>query len=516
MDPLFCTLGSLRLGPKGLAEQSRWFISMEVFRNSAEAPDFATNTVRPLSWILVLVSLAPLVVLLPMAPTKLAIESILAWTALIWVWISFARGRFHHVVLTWLAFYPFCYYFFSYPVERSIFTIDRAFMFLLLIELFVSRRDFIVPLTRDARAASYVWIAYLFVCIVSIWGHPVLDVLGSYRLLVDGILLPALLGLYAIRLFPVANNLTRIHAAVCILMLGIAAVAGSELISGKNFLPWTGAVEEWVNTSSFKIIRVDGPFENSGVLCLVGTLGFFITTYLRRLIGVSLTGRQQFLHILGVWASLGAALMPMNRGLVIALLVCACMDYFAKDSLISRRTWNYIIAGLFLIVVVGKLFFPAVYEDRVSRPDNVYQRVAQDLQTLEVVRDYPLLGVGFNLYHDTVFGDAKYSVRFKGFEAMDFPHNSLFAVLAEEGCIGFILYVAAQLLFVRAMWRLRSVNRLGWRVFLYCILVYSIYGLDVGMAYYSDLNLFYMLVLGLLLQIQLLMLPQESYSNDFL
>ena len=81
--------------------------------------------------------------------------------------------------------------------------------------------------------------------------------------------------------------------------------------------------------------------------------------------------------------------------------------------------------------------------------------------------------------------------------------------------MGFLLYGAAQIAFVRAMWKLRKVNRLGWRVFLYCILIYTIYGLDVGMAYYSDLNLFYMFALGLLMQIQLRMLPHISRSNDF-
>ncbi len=73
----------------------------------------------------------------------------------------------------------------------------------------------------------------------------------------------------------------------------------------------------------------------------------------------------------------------------------------------------------------------------------------------------------------------------------------------------FPLYIVAQVFFVRAMWRLRKVNGLGWRVFLYCVLVYTIYGLDVGMAYYSDLNLLYMFVLGVLLQIQLHMLPKN-------
>jgi hypothetical protein len=489
---------------------------MELSRNSGAADIGPLNTMRPLYWMLVVLSLVPLVIVLPMASTKVAIVTILGWTSLIWIAISFARGQFHYIVLTWLAVYPYCYYFFSYPAERSIFTIDRAFIILLIIELLImSRPGFAVPLTRDVRVAAYLWVAYLFICLVSIWGHSVLDVLGSYRLLVDGMLMPALLGLYAIRLFPVDRNLKRIHACVCILVLGLAAVAGTELISSTNLLPWTGAVEEWVYATNFKIIRVDGPFENSGVLCLVGTLGFFLIIYLRRLIGASLARTQRFLHSISVWASLAVALMPMNRGLVIALLVCACIDYFAEDSLIPHRTWNYILVGLLFLAVIGKLFYPAVYEDRVSRPDNVYQRVAQDLQTLEVVRDHPLMGVGFNLYHDTIYGDAKYSVRFKGFEAMDFPHNSLFAVLAEEGGVGFLLYVAAQILFVRAMWRLRKVNRLGWRVFLYCILVYTIYGLDVGMAYYSDLNLFYMFALGILLQIQLRTLSQETHSNDF-
>ncbi len=488
---------------------------MELSGNAGAADIGPLRTMRPLYWILVVLSLVPLVIVIPMASTKVAIATILAWTALIWIAISFARGQFHYIVLTWLAVYPYCYYFFSYPVERSIFTIDRAFIILLVIELLVvSRQGIAVPI-RDVRVAAYLWMAYLAVCLLSVWGHPVLDVLGSYRLLVDGMMLPALLGLYAIRFFPIARNLKKLHACVCILVLGIAAVAGTELFTGTNLLPWTGAVEEWVHTADFKIIRVDGPFENSGVLCLVGTLGFFLIIYLRRLIGASLTKSQRLLHSISVSASLAVALMPMNRGLVIALLVCACMDYFAEQSLISRRTWNYILAGLLFLAATGKLLYPAVYEDRVSRPDNVYQRIAQDQQTLEVVRDHPLMGVGFNLYRDTVFGDAKYSVRFKGFEAMDFPHNSLFAVLAEEGCIGFSLYIAAQVFFVRAMWRLRNVNGLGWRVFLYCILVYTIYGLDVGMAYYSDLNLFYMFVLGILLQIQLNMLSQKPQSDDF-
>jgi hypothetical protein len=490
---------------------------MELSRHHFVETNIATpGGMRLLYWVLALLSFVPLGVVISMASTKISLAVIGAWTALIWIAISLVRGKFDYIVLAWVSVYPYCYYFLSFPKERSIFTVDRAFILLVVIEMLVlSKQGYTAPLTSDLRVAACLWSVYLFVSFVSLWGIPVGDVLGSYRLLLDGMLLPALFGLYAIRGFPIIRNLTRLHACVCILMIGIAIVTGVELFSSRNLLPWTGMEEEWLQTNDFKIIRVDGPFENSGILCLIGTMGFLFITYSRRLVGRYLTTRQRLLHWAGIWASLASAFMPMNRGLFVALLVCASLDYFAKNPLVSRSLWNRIFLLLLIAVVFARLVYPAVYEDRVSRPDNFYQRLAQDEQTLQVFRDHPLLGVGFNLYHDTVHGNSQYTARLKGFEAMDFPHNSLFAVLAEEGGIGLLLYVAAQVFFVRAMWRLRTVNRLGWQVFFYCFLVYTIYGLDVGMAYYSDLNLFYMFVLGLILQIQLHMVRKEPPTNDF-
>jgi O-Antigen ligase len=466
---------------------------------------------RALAWLLGLLSLLALAVLLPMSSTPVGIAILGGWIGLIWVAISFIRGQFDYVVLVWVAVFPYCYYFFSYPAERAIFTIDRAFILLLAIELFLlSRSTGATPLTRDVRISAYFWGLYLLVCFRSLAGHPVFEVLGSYRLLLDGMLMPALLGLYAVRLFPITRNLSKLHGCVCILMLGIAVVCAGELISGENLLPWPGAIETWVYSNDAKILRVDGPFENSSVLSITGVVGFFFIIYSRRLIGSSLTSTQHLLHIIGLVASLASALMPMNRGLIIAVLVCASVDYFAKVPLISRSVWNCLFAALFFVAVGTKLFYPGVFEDRVTRRDNFYQRIAQDVQTSKVIRDHPLMGVGFNLFAATVIGDARYTVQWGGFEAMNVPHNSFLGVLAEEGSVGFLLYAAGQLYFIRAMWKMRKVNMLGWQVFLYCVLVYSIFGFDVGIAYYSDLNLFYMFVLGIILQIQLRMLPRAN------
>ncbi len=483
---------------------------MELFKSQSWAPDVGRlGTVRALPWFLGLLSLFPLVILLPVVPTRLGLDILAGWIVLIWAAISFIRRRFDYVVLVWVAVFPYCYYFFSYPPERAVFTVDRAFIVLLAIELFVlSRRTGAAPLTREVRISGFLWALYLVVCFGSLAGHPVFDVLGSYRLLLDGMLMPAMLGLYAVWLFPITRNLSKLHGCICLLMVGIAVVCVSELVSGKNLFPWPGAIETWVYNSDFKILRVDGPFENTSVLSVIGVVGFFFIIYSRRLIGSSLSSTQRLLHSIGVLGSLVCALMPMTRGLVIAVLVCASIDYFAKVPLISRRLWNCLFAALFVFAVAAKLLYPGVYEDRVTRRDNFYQRIAQDLQTSEVIRDHPLMGVGFNLFAPNVVGDPKYAVQWGGFEAMNIPHNSLLAVLAEEGSIGFLLYAGAQLYFIRAMWKMRKVNRLGWQVFLYCVLVYLIFGFDVGIAYYSDLNLFYMFMLGIILQIQIRMLSQ--------
>ena len=115
-----------------------------------------------------------------------------------------------------MAVYPYCYYFFSFPAERSIFTIDRAFR--------PTARDRNAPrlatgppgspLTRDVRISAYFWGLYLLVCFLSLAGHAPSDVLSSYRFLVDGMVMPAVLGLYAMRYFPLLEDLQKLHV-VC-------------------------------------------------------------------------------------------------------------------------------------------------------------------------------------------------------------------------------------------------------------------------------------------------------------
>ena|ERR1035438_3459122 len=170
---------------------------MELFRTNAEAPEFGTSaTTQRIYWLLVMLSLIPLCIVLPMAPLKIGVSVIMGWIALLWIANSIARGHFHYVIPLWVAVYPYCYYFFSFPAERSIFTVDRALVILLVVDMLgASRRGCSgAPLTRDVRISAYLWALYLIVCFVSLAGHPLSDVLPSYRFLVDGMLMPAVLG----------------------------------------------------------------------------------------------------------------------------------------------------------------------------------------------------------------------------------------------------------------------------------------------------------------------------------
>jgi O-antigen ligase len=170
--------------------------------------------------------------------------------------------------------------------------------------------------------------------------------------------------------------------------------------------------------------------------------------------------------------------------------------------LLSRRIWAAFLGLILLATFAAKLLDPQLYEDRVANPANFYQRVAQQRETLQVVREYPFFGVGFGLYQAIASKNPRYMTRWKGIDSMNVPHNVVMTVLSEEGLVGLSLYVAAQIFFVRAMWKIRKVYPPGWLAFLYCFLVYTLIGMDFAIGSLSDINLFYILTLGIILQLQ--------------
>jgi hypothetical protein len=336
------------------------------------------------------------------------------------------------------------------------------------------------------------------VCFFTLAGHGLTEALPSYRMLVEGMLMPPFLGLYAMRYFPLIENLVTLHASACILGLGLGITGVIEVTTDTNLFPY-GSDPVYTDTH---ILRADGPFEQHVVLSLVAMLAFFFIIYLRRLMPDRISSWRAGLHKAGSVASFGAALLPLDRGLIIALVPVAIIDCCSKHRLISRRIWAVFFGMVMLAAVFAKLHDPRLYDDRVSKPNNFYQRLAQQQETLRVVSEYPIFGTGFGLYHDVAASDPRYLTSWNGIESMNTPHNVLMTVLAEDGIVGLLCYIAAQAFLIRAMWKIRHAYPPGWLAFLYCILVYVLIGLDFATVYFSDINLFYVFILGSCYQMQ--------------
>jgi hypothetical protein len=199
--------------------------------------------------------------------------------------------------------------------------------------LVISSKAFAAPLTRDVRISAYFWGLYLLVCCLSLAGHAPSEALPFYRLLVEGMLMPALLGLYAMRYFPLLKDLQKLHVGACLLGLGLCITGLIELTTEIDLFPWNESEPMFTDTH---LRRADGPFEQQIVLCMVAILAFFFIIYLRRLLPPKIPLRQALLHKAGAVAAFTAALIPLNRGLVFALVPIAVVDSCSRHRLISR------------------------------------------------------------------------------------------------------------------------------------------------------------------------------------
>ena len=399
------------------------------------------------------------------------------------------RGRIDGILLVWVAALPLVPYFLSFPREHSIVTLDRVAIFFAFLGLYFAKPGTLVEVPATLRRAGLVWLIFIMATCVGLGKSP--NVLNSAKILLDGFLLPVLLGWCVIARFDVRQRLHSIHTAVCISSIISAAVAAAEIITGQDLLP----IGDTIMPSGF--VRPNGPFETNDTLALIGTVSFFLLLFLRKVLGPTLSASRRILHFIGMAAAVGMSLMPMFRSVAITLLLVLIIDTLWEQKT-TRRVWRI---GL-MVVAVGVIFLapvfaPEVFEDR-SRAENGYARVAEYEQSFQVFLDHPLLGVGFLNFNRYVTGELRYVATYRGVTSVDTPHSNLAQVLTETGILGFVPYVMAYVLQLRAMWQLGQLNssgRLVWKYSLYMFLAYWLTGLTEGSGY-SPLNLWYVFAMA--------------------
>src|SRR6267378_1090164 len=425
-------------------------------------------------------------VLVPIAGLVAVIGCMVVWFAIL-VGDVF-RGRIEGILLCWAAALPLGPYFLSFPREHSLVTLDRVAILFAFTGLYFAKHSTLIEVPRTLRRAGLTALAFAGVAGVSL--RESLNVPNGAQNLLEGFVLPPLLGWCIIARFDVRRRLPAIHTAVCISSIICAAVAAAEIVTGEDLLPNQGSATFYAGGG---IPRPNGPFASNETLALIGAVSFFFLLFLRAALGPSLSAGRRMLHSIGLAAALGMALMPMFRSVLLTLLIVLIIDTFWEKRT-TRRAWR--VALIFVsvgLIFIATLFIPeSVVEDR-SRAENVYGRVAQFEQSLRVFVEHPVLGVGFYNFGRVVAGEPRYVASYQGVNSVDSPHNNLTQVLAETGIVGFLPYVIAHILLLRAMWQLRqlsSLGRLAWKYYVYLWLTYWITGLTESSGY-SPLNLVY-------------------------
>jgi len=422
----------------------------------------------------------------------------------IYVAASTLEGKAETFLLAWILISPLGYYYLSYPQDKPYLSFDRAVVPLLVVAMCFALPSDTTPIPRVLRRLGLVWAAFLLsagLSLLKISGSS--GLLSGARVWLDAFLLPALLAWYVIRCFPVGRYLRALHALVCLTALYLAPMGVVEFVSGKDILPLPSAGLYFAGSGESLFLRANGPYSSSNSYSLIGLMMFCLLLFLRQALGRdALPWWQRMLHVLGVTSALIVSALSVHRSIFITLLVMFLLQAWFAPSVRQRLAYASILLVIVGVVLAGSALAPELYEERISSGVNLYARLAQQRQTLEVFQRNPLLGAGLNNFISSAPQATPYTGFYSGVEPLDAPHNNLGAILAETGILGFIPYVLANGMLVAVFWQFRSRglrhSKLVWTFFVYVFLSYWISGLDVTSGHYGDLNLWYLLTLAVL------------------
>jgi O-antigen ligase len=380
------------------------------------------------------------------------------------------------------------YYFVSFPMEKAVVTFDRLLLGALLLAMALATYDSSEKVPVALRNCAVMWGTFVLIAGVSIVHAG--DVLRSGRTLADSFFLPAILGWSVIRNFRVRNHIASLHTAVSLMATYVAVIGIAEMVLGEDLLPLPGSSIVLAGS----LVRPNGPFYTNDSFALIGLIAFFLLLFLRQALDDEVPAWRRWLHAVGCGAALAMGLMPMFRSVLITLMLILLLK-----TLWARKP-SHRIAGFVLIFIclagasLVSILAPEAYEDR-SRPDNFYVRLAEQMQTLQLFWSHPILGVGLGNFTATVENNTTYMAFYNGVQSIDSPHNNLGGILSETGVVGFVPYVAAQVLLVMAFWKIRRRDtrdaKVAWTYFIFIFLCYWTNGMTLASGYNSDLNLWF-------------------------
>ncbi len=428
-----------------------------------------------------------------------------------------ARVSIESVLIFWFATAPLASFYVRFPLDKSIITYNRAIIALVVMMLLVKPLRFEISNLKFSLTKFEIAWALLSVLALASAVLQSNDVTYATKLAIDAFFLPLVMFNLARRRFDVRGRTSALMLSAIFLSFFLFSTGAYEFATGTNLFQYKGS--ELIREGER---RVNGPFAADSSYAI---LSLFLALFLQsapRLLRVKLDRTTRLLYSCALAAAVLASLLPLFRATAIALVIGFIIVKLAgkgeeekkrgadakmvvPSPLHLHKAWLVAVVMAVIICAMSLGYFS--FAGRLTNPRNAFGRLATWETAAEITIENPLFGVGLANYRD--YFRAKYTWEDESVErvmstrAADSPHSNLFWVAAELGAFALVLYIAANIYLFSIGWRaLKRAADLRERIAAACYIAlfvaYWIHGLTLASGYYSDTNLYFFFMLGLL------------------
>jgi O-antigen ligase len=430
-----------------------------------------------------------------------------------------------NTLLIWFATAPVAWYFIRFPFSKSIVTYERLVFGLVG---FIAVGSLMGWLPRRAIASERTPITkfeavWLLLTLLACSSAAAAASSTGYalKLAVDAFGLP-LIAFYGARTYLRSTGHWRVLVVAGIVLGLLLLGTGSfEFLTGINLLPYEGS--ELVREGE---LRVNGPFIADSSFAIVSLMLALFLRSAPRMIKFRFDLSARVLYGIAIAAAVVSCLLPLFRAVAITLVLCWAAEGIITSrlpadlvadassqrvrSLLRRqRIRTFVMAGIasisFAAVVLA--LAPANIRQRLTNPRNAYSRLLSWPVAAKIIYGHPVFGVGLSNYVD--YFEQEYAGGRSQIELdldthiVEHPHSNVVWIATELGLAGLGLYLAANILLLIPAWRaVRRGRSAGARAagasFIVLMAAYWIPGLELTSGMYSELNIYFFFLLGLI------------------
>jgi O-antigen ligase len=425
------------------------------------------------------------------------------------------------VLLAWFAATPLASFYLRYPLDRSIITYNRVVFGLIVVMLLLESRPAFartaaLTATSSSRARAILslskfevaWALLSLLALASAVARSN-NVAYATRIAIDTFWLPLFAFHFARKCFDLRTAGRLLLLACMALALFLFATGAFELATGIDLFQYKGA--ELVREGER---RVNGPFLADSSFAIICLMLFLFLQAAPKLIRVRFDRAGKLVYACATAAAALGALLSLFRAVAFALVICWIAQRWSSRRALKGADLRRVLPLASLIVVILIVLgawlatmAPAISGSRLADPRSAFGRLATWQAAAEIALENPVFGVGLANYADYYDASHYYSdeppEEVLDTKAADSPHSNVLWIGSELGLPALALYIAANLYLFLLGWRALERaedqrQRIAASCFLAIVVAYWIPGLTLASGSYSDLNLYFLFLLGAL------------------